>query len=160
MSNNSAKTPSRKTYTNKNAESNVINRVLTFVSSFRKSSEVLRRLVRKLGFSAETVILYYAYVGVLKAKFKGKYRSKLFLSNICANPDCEDLRPIISSGTYREKLPLENFCRLLRTLVLHFLEELCPRVLIVSRKIRKTAIIEHLQRRTKLIRYLRGRTSD
>lgn len=123
--------------------------------SSKKSSYVLRGLIRKWGLQEPTEALYYAYASAFKKSFTCKYRNRYVLSDICSNTNSKALLANTKDDTYDERLTLEAFCRLLRTLAVYFLEELCPLTLIASRKIYKMAKIEHLRRRRIITRHIR-----
>lgn len=139
----------------KNSEQNIISRVFTFVCSYKKSSLMLLKLLKKLGLSNSTLVIYYVYAEVLKKCFSRKYHSKKLLLSICTNIDCKAILAIVNSKVYHQELPIERFCQLIRTLSLYYLEELCPRVIIVSKKIHKDAKAEHFKRLRLILQYLR-----
>lgn len=102
----------------------------------------------------DLIALFYAYTGVLKQRLTCKYRNQLFLSGICNDAESNRMEAIFESRVYRQQLPLDLFCRLVRTLTLHYLETLCPRAIMISRKINKPTKPEHFRRRRIIIQSL------
>lgn len=85
-----------------------------------------------------------------------KYMNKAFLLNICHDSsDNTVLEPIRRSRWLNQQLPLDLFCRLCRKMIGYHLQFNCQLSIIISKKIDRKTILDHLRKRRELIGYFR-----
>lgn len=131
----------------KNTESNISNQALSFISSESKSSAILMKCLTSKGQSGRDLFpLFYAYTRVVK-KHRNKYVNKKTLSEISTDVSCERLQEIVRSPAYSTKLPIEEYCRLVRILLHYFLCNASHLAIFASRKLATKTYFEHLKRR-------------
>lgn len=141
------KAPPRKWYPSKNTDSNVSNQALSFLCSEHKSSAILMKCLTSRGQCEQDIFsLFYAYAKVIK-KCRNKYISKRTLSSIATNPHCDRLQEVMKSPAYSIKLPIMEFCKLVRILLHYFLTNSCHLTVITSRKLTSGTRIEHFKRK-------------
>lgn len=129
--------PRRKKYLRKNTETNISNQAFSFVCTRSKSSTTLRRLLRINGQSVDDLLdIYYSYTKVMKRN-RRKYINKQVLAKFAIDTECDIIREVANSPVYTNKLPIQSFCKLVRTLLRYFLIELCQLAVVTSKKLFK-----------------------
>ena len=80
--------------------------------------------------------IYYSYTKVMRRN-RRKYINKQVLAKFAIDTECDSIREVANSPVYTNKLPIQSFCKLVRTLLRYFLTELCQLAVVTSKKLFK-----------------------
>lgn len=130
-------------YAKKNAESNIINQIFSYLSIRAKSEGLVERL---LGREDGKVGIYYELMRQIKKK-NHKYINRGYLKNLLELEKDHTAHAILRKIDYKKVLPIDRLRSALRVLIHYYLQNICTRTILTSSKLDRLTRKEHLQRR-------------
>lgn len=140
-------------YTHKNFESNIINKIFSFLWSEDKSRSFVNKILKDRTKSA----LYFDYIKIIR-KYCKRYINKEYLLNLCDYKLEHIAYRIVMKQT--EKLryfSLEEFSMTVRKLIFIYLDTVCATSILTSKKMRTDIWKEHFEKMRNIRDFLFGR---
>ena len=139
----------------KNFESNVVNKIFTFLWTKEKSGEVVARI---LGDRTK-VGIFYEFMKIIK-KFSKRYITKEYLVNLSEfQPHHIAYKIVAKKSELLAYFPFAEFSRTVRILIAHFLRSEVTLSILTSKKMRCQFWEAHLDRARNLLEVIFERIS-
>jgi hypothetical protein len=137
-------------YVKKNAESNVINQIFSYLSIRSKSQGIVTRILKG---NASKINLYYDIMKQIKKQNK-KYINRCYLKSLLEMDDEHIAHSIARKLDPKGLFSIEELRRVLRVLLLHYMRGVCINTVLTSSKLDRITKKEHLERRREVLSYL------
>jgi hypothetical protein len=126
-------------YVNKNFESNIINKIFSFLWSEDKSKIYVTKILK----DKTKVILYFDYMKIIR-KYSKRYINKEYLQNLCDyQPQHIAYRIVARNNEKLKYFSMDELGKTIRKVIYIYLKDICSLSILTSKKMRVDIWTDH-----------------